>query len=87
MPVAPVARPGERIDHDPSTAAWGMWPTVHHTEMGDVRVDGLPVHLSRSDWHLSRGAPCLGEHNEQVFCGLLGLSTDELAELYDQGVL
>jgi len=87
VPAVAVARPGERIDQDPSTEAWGMWPTVHQTEMGDVRVDGLPVHLSRSDWHLARGGPCLGEHNEEVFCGLLGLTTDELAQLHDEGVL
>ena len=41
--------------------------------MGDVRVDGLPVHLSRTDWSIARGAPCLGEHNEEVLGELLGL--------------
>jgi benzylsuccinate CoA-transferase BbsF subunit len=87
MPVAPVARPEERIDQDPSTAAWGMWPTVHHREMGDVRVEGLPIHLSRNDWHLRRGAPCLGEHNEEVYQGLLGLTTDELERLHEYGVV
>jgi crotonobetainyl-CoA:carnitine CoA-transferase CaiB-like acyl-CoA transferase len=87
MPVAPVAKPEERIDQDPSTATWGMWPTVHHGEMGDVRVEGLPIHLSRNDWHLSRGAPCLGEHNEEVFIGLLGLTADELDQLQRDGVV
>ena len=44
-----------RIDNDPNTAAWGLWPTSHHTLMGDVRVDGLPVHLSKTDWEIARG--------------------------------
>jgi hypothetical protein len=34
-----------------------------------------------------RGAPCLGEDNEAVFCGLLGHSSDELDELRAEGVL
>ena len=55
-------------------AAWGLWPTVHQTEMGDVRVDGMPVHLSETDWKVERGAPCLGEHNDYVFGELLGRS-------------
>jgi crotonobetainyl-CoA:carnitine CoA-transferase CaiB-like acyl-CoA transferase len=55
--------------------------------MGDVRVEGLPVHLSRTDWVIDRGAPCLGEHNEQILGGLLGLTSDELADLAERGVL
>ena len=55
--------------------------------MGDVRVDGMPVHLSETDWHLERGAPCLGEHNEYVFGQLLGVSDSELVSLKEEGVL
>ena len=87
VPAAAVARPGERIDHDPSTAAWGLWPTVEHTEMGEVRVDGLPVHLSRTDWAFERAAPCLGEHNRYVLTELLGLADDEVEALADEGVI
>lgn len=60
VPVSIVARPEDRVEHDPATAEWGLWPTVHHTKMGDVGVDGLPMHLSDTDWVIERGAPCLG---------------------------
>jgi benzylsuccinate CoA-transferase BbsF subunit len=66
VPAAAVAKPGERVDHDPSTAGFGLWPTATHTQMGQVRVDGLPVHFSKTDWHIERGGPCLGEHTEEV---------------------
>ena len=87
VPAAAVQRPGERIDEDPDTSAWGLWPTAHHTAMGDVRVDGLPVHLSETDWSITRGGPCLGEHNDQVFGGILGLTADEIASLRAEGVI
>ena len=87
MPAAPVAKPAERIDRDPATAGFGLWPTVHHTKMGDVRVDGLPVHLSKTDWELARGGPCLGEHTEAVLGRLLGLSPDDVAKLRAEGVV
>lgn len=80
VPCAKVASPPDRIDHDPATAQWGLWPTVRHTEIGDVRVDGMPMHLSETDWVIARGAPCLGEHNRYVFGEVLGLSPDEIAE-------
>jgi crotonobetainyl-CoA:carnitine CoA-transferase CaiB-like acyl-CoA transferase len=87
VPATPVQRPGERIDEDPSTAAWGLWPTVKHTAIGEVRVDGLPVHFSETDWEIARGGPCLGEHNERVFGELLGLAPSEIAELRRAGVI
>jgi crotonobetainyl-CoA:carnitine CoA-transferase CaiB-like acyl-CoA transferase len=52
-----------------------------------VRVDGLPIHLSRSDWSIARGAPCLGEHNEKVYGELLGLGRDEIGALRAEGVI
>jgi len=87
VPATPVQRPGERVDEDPDTSAWGLWPSVKQSEMGEVRVDGLPVHLSDTEWHVERGAPNLGEDNDYVFGELLGVSSDELASLREEGVL
>ena len=87
VPVAAVAKPAERIDEDPSTGRFGLWPTVPHAKMGDVRVDGQPVHFSKTDWRLTRGGPCLGEHNDEVLTGLLGFAADEVAELREEGVI
>ncbi|MCA9844213.1 MAG: CoA transferase [Dehalococcoidia bacterium] len=87
IPATAVQRPEERIDKDPNTEGWGLWPTVQHTLMGEVRVDGLPVHLSETDWHLERGGPCLGEHNEQVYGEVLGMSSREIAGLRAEGVI
>jgi crotonobetainyl-CoA:carnitine CoA-transferase CaiB-like acyl-CoA transferase len=87
VPAAAVAKPEERIDQDESTAAWGLWPTVTHSKLGRVRVDGLPVHLSKTDWRIERGAPCLGEHTERVLGRVLGLSADDVAKLRAEGVV
>jgi benzylsuccinate CoA-transferase BbsF subunit len=87
VPAAPVAKPAERVDHDAATAGFGLWPTATHTKMGEVRVDGLPVHFSKTDWEIRRGGPCLGEHTEQVLTGLLGLSKDDVAALRAEGVV
>lgn len=87
IPAAAVARPSERIDHDPNTAAWGLWPTVDHAAMGEVRVDGMPVHFSETDWVIDKGAPLLGADNDYVFSEILGLSADEIAGLREEGVI
>jgi crotonobetainyl-CoA:carnitine CoA-transferase CaiB-like acyl-CoA transferase len=87
IPAAAVQQPRERIDEDERTRAWGLWPTVAHEKMGKVRVDGLPVHLSETDWEVAHGAACLGQHNAFVYGDLLGLGTDEIESLHAEGVI
>ena len=82
-----VQRPQQRVDEDANTAAWGLWPTVTHAEMGEVRVDGLPVHLSETDWSIARGAPCLGQDNARVYGEILGVGESELEQLREDGVI
>jgi len=87
VPAAAVQRPSERIDGDPAGTDWGLWPTVTHSKMGKVRVDGIPVHFSKTDWVIRRGAPCLGEHNDRVFRDLLGCTEEDLRSLREDGVI
>jgi benzylsuccinate CoA-transferase BbsF subunit len=87
VPCAKVAKQVERIDEDPAAQRWGLWPSVQHTEIGEVRVDGMPMHLSETDWSIARGGPCLGEDNRFVFGDLLGLANDEIDELAAAGAI
>ena len=87
IPAAAVQKPQERIEQDPTTGNFGLWPSVQHTAMGDVQVDGMPVHFSETDWQMQHGAPCLGEHNEHVLTTLLGMSAEEVQQLTEEGVL
>jgi crotonobetainyl-CoA:carnitine CoA-transferase CaiB-like acyl-CoA transferase len=87
VPAASVQTPEERIERDPSTGGFGLWPTVTHSKMGQVRVDGLPVHFSETDWQMTHGGPCLGEHTEEVLTRLLGFTEDDVAALREEGVI
>ena len=87
VPVSVVQKPQDRIETDSSTESFDLWPTITHTEIGEVRVDGNPVHFSESDWQMNSGAPCLGEDNERVFTEILGLSTDDLEALKREQVI
>jgi len=43
--------------------------------------------MSKTPQVMDRGAPCLGEHNEQVLTGLLGMDAAEVAQLREEGVI
>jgi benzylsuccinate CoA-transferase BbsF subunit len=85
VPCAAVQKPEERVEHDPDTAR--IWPAVTHPQMGEVRVDGLAGRFSATPWRIERSAPLLGQHNEEVFGRLLGLSSAEVAQLREEGVI
>jgi benzylsuccinate CoA-transferase BbsF subunit len=87
VPCERVATPEDRIEHDPRTSRWGLWPTVDHAELGERRVEGIPIHLSETDWTITRGAPCLGADNHLVYGSLLGLSAEEIDDLAARKVI
>ena len=87
VPAGAVQRPADRIDNDPNTKAWGLFPTVDHPKMGKVRVDGMPIKLSETPARIERGGPTLGQHNQEVFAGVLGMDETTVAALTEEGVL
>ena len=60
---------------------------VDQAGVGKVRLPGMPSQYGNSHWAIRRTAPRLGEHNEQIFCGELGLSAERLATLHQAGVI
>ena len=87
VPAAAVQHPEDRIEHDPNTADWDLFPAVKHPEMGRVRVDGMPVKLSKTPATIERSAPLLGEHNREIFEGVLGITPNSFQSLSDAGVI
>lgn len=87
IPASAVQKPEERVDQDSSTEKFGLWPSVQHTKMGQVRVDGQPVHFSKTPWEITHGAPCLSEHTQEVLTSLLGLSIEEVQQFKEEGVI
>lgn len=72
---------------DPHVAARGDLATVEDPVVGPVRMQNVHPRFSRTPGAIRSGAPRLGEHNEEVYRGLLGLSEDELRVLADDGVI
>ena len=66
----------------------GFWTDVEHPELARTfTYPGGGAIFNGSPWRISRRAPLVGEHNDEIFGGVLGLSREELARLADSGVI
>ncbi|GHG98580.1 formyl-CoA transferase [Streptomyces rubradiris] len=85
IPCGPILSTKEIIE-DPSLAADGMVVRVPHPERGEFVTVGSPIKLSDSPVEVT-SSPLLGQHNEEVYAGELGLGEDELRLLKSDGVI
>jgi crotonobetainyl-CoA:carnitine CoA-transferase CaiB-like acyl-CoA transferase len=86
VPFAPVSTMGDLLNSSHLNAR-GFFAEITHPQVGTLRYPGAPYRFSTSPWVLRRPAPCLGQHNEEIYCGRLGLSREELDELTTTGVI
>ena len=66
----------------------GFYVDVEHPELGRTFAYPGPAAIyNDSPWRISRRPPLIGEHNQEIFCGELGLSLNELTVLAESGVI
>ncbi len=56
-------------------------------DFGTISMQGIVPKLSATPGEICWPGPELGEHNEQIYGGLLGLSNTEIANLRAEGVI
>ena len=86
VPAGAVLKGGEIIN-DPHLEERGFWDEVHHPEAGFYKQVTTPWEFSKSGRIQTTPAPNLGEHNEYVLSDLLGMTSQELYELEEKGVI
>ena len=86
LPGAPVLTVDEVME-DEHFADRGYFVDIVHPDAGTLTYPGLPFRLSDATLETPSHAPRLGQHNDEVFCGLLGLEGADLPELTSKGVI
>jgi crotonobetainyl-CoA:carnitine CoA-transferase CaiB-like acyl-CoA transferase len=87
IPASEVANPCRLLQTNPQLLDRHYFETPEHPVVGAMPLPSLPFRLTRTDRWLRTPAPTVGQHNERVLCGLLGLSPAELRDLEAGGVI
>lgn len=69
------------LHRDENLEAFGFWHWLDHAHMGPSPYEGLEHRLSRTPGDLRSPAPVIGQHNDEVLGGLLGMSGEEIERL------
>jgi crotonobetainyl-CoA:carnitine CoA-transferase CaiB-like acyl-CoA transferase len=85
--AAGVARRPSDLLHDASYIERGFWQEIEREVVGMKPHPGTPWRFDGQRGPLCTPAPLLGEQNRAVFCGILGMSADEVTALEAAGVI
>jgi CoA:oxalate CoA-transferase len=86
VPAAAVNNVAEMVA-DPQIQAREMFVEREHPMYGKVKITGSPLKLSETPGRIETLSPPPGEHNEEIFIGLLGHSKEELEQWKAAGVI
>lgn len=86
VPFAPASTMGDLLKSEHLNAR-GFFAEIRHPEAGTLPYAGAPYKFSASPTLLRAPAPCLGQHNREIYCDAVGLSAEEFAELQQAKII
>jgi formyl-CoA transferase/CoA:oxalate CoA-transferase len=86
IPFGAINNIAQVVEH-PQVKARGTLVEMEHPRAGKVKMVGAPVRLSETPGSVRTPSPMLGEHTTDVLRELLGMSSEAVATLREQGVI
>lgn len=86
IPQGKIYRAPDMID-DPHMTAREALISIMHPELGKLRMQNVAPKLSATPGEVKWVGPSLGQHNAEVFEGILGLDPDRVSSLNERGIV
>ena len=86
IPAGRIYRAPDMLN-DPHFLARNAIVYMRHPDFGDIAMQNVAPRLSATPGEINWIGPELGQHNDEIFRGLLGLPEGRVAELQAQGVI
>ena len=85
VPAMPIQSTGNRVDDDPQLRHREIYQEMDHPHIGRWKYQNAPFKLSETPAINYNAAPMIGQHNQEVFEGMLGLTHEEFVAGYEDG--
>ncbi|MQF98733.1 MAG: CoA transferase, partial [SAR202 cluster bacterium] len=86
VPSMPVQSNEDSVENDPQLKAREVYQDMEHATLGVWPLQNAPFKMSETPAYNDPGpASLIGQHNKEVFEGLLGISHEELVNGYEDG--
>ncbi|MGA2958003.1 MAG: CoA transferase [Thermodesulfobacteriota bacterium] len=88
VPCDPILEVKEVLE-DPQLKSRGMIQELRHPLSGGtgLKAAGFPIRFSELPAQYASPAPLLGQHNDEIYMGLLGFSIEEMEQLRKEGII
>ncbi len=87
LPTAPIYNV-KQVTEDPHIAgAREMFIEIEDPEVGKIKVTNSHIKMSETKAGFRSPAPMLGQHNEEIYGGLLGYSPERIREMKENGTI
>ena len=77
----------DQVANDPHLLSREMIVEVDQPVSGKVKLIGSVYKMSKTPGDRKKRAPAVGEHNEEIYCGLLGINAQEMQKLKEESVI
>lgn len=64
-----------------------MFVDIEHPKAGATKLTGAHIKLTATPSRIRSASPLLGQHNHDVFGGLLGLAAENIEALRREGIV
>ena len=86
VPCSPLPTFDE-VANDPHLLSRDMIVEVDQPVSGKVKLIGSVYKMSKTPGDRKKRVPAVGEHNEEIYCGLLGIDAQEIRKLKEESVI
>ncbi len=84
VPCGPINTIADVVK-DPQVLHREMIVEIEHPVAGKLKMPGCPIKLSETPASVEKPSPTLGQHQEEILCGFLGLDREEFERLQNSG--
>jgi formyl-CoA transferase len=77
----------DEIFRDPQVLARQMLQEIPHPTAGTIKMAGSPLKLSRTPVRMDDAPPLLGQHTEEVLRQYLGVTSQDIQRLREEGAI